>query len=677
MQNPRIGRWYLNFLFFVVVFFSAVGLPLRSQEQPVTQLDRDALLGHLSSVITWYRDVTTKVQPTGLPSDAIYQDNAQTLAAQVVRLSFQSARAEADLVPASAKAAPAKPGANKTGPGADSNAKPNAANLSPDRNPTPSPNANANSTSDANQPGSAPSRRQNLAQTLARIAAQIDDAQEKLDGVNESLATAVGQKRRDLIAQRDRLQGQLALNKAMLDAIQKMSTFVEGTADDSDDLDTAIDQLARSVPEVLGTADDKKTVAKPASQPAPSNSSGLIGQSLTLLGQIRSMHEIDQIVEETNGLRETANRLRKPLRDSLSATIQRGRELAAQSDAPATLQSQNAAKEFQTLTTRFKELSAATMPLGQELLVLDQTRANFQQWRRSILEEMKSTLRALATRVFGIALALCAVFGLSEVWRRLTFRYIHDARRRRQFLVMRRIGVGFLVGVVLLMGFVSEFNSLATFAGFVTAGIAVGLQGVLLSIAAYFFVVGRYGIRVGDRISVAGVTGDVIDIGLVRMYLMELAGTGIDLDPTGRVVVFSNSVLFQAGTPLFKQIPGTEYAWHEIVASLNPGTNYKLVQDKFSNAVNAVYEKYRAEIENKVGGIERRLEVQLKAPVPEAKLQFSDAGLEFVVRYPVDIRRASEIDDHVTRSVLDLLDKEAELKSAVAGTPKIRAAIKG
>jgi hypothetical protein len=189
-----------------------------------------------------------------------------------------------------------------------------------------------------------------------------------------------------------------------------------------------------------------------------------------LLGQIRSMHEVDQIVEETNSLRDTANQLRKPLRDRLSATIQRGRDLAAQSDTPATPQSQTTAQEFQILTTRFKELSAATMPLGQELLVIDQTRANFQQWRRSILEEMKSTLRALATRVFGIALALYAVFGLSEVWRRLTFRYIHDARRRRQFLVMRRIVVGFLVGVVLLMGFVSEFNSLATFAGFVTAG---------------------------------------------------------------------------------------------------------------------------------------------------------------------------------------------------------------
>jgi small-conductance mechanosensitive channel len=311
------------------------------------------------------------------------------------------------------------------------------------------------------------------------------------------------------------------------------------------------------------------------------------------------------------------------------------------------------------------------------MVILDQSRSNFLEWRKSIVRELQYETRSLVIRVIGIALALGAVLLLSEVWRRLTFRYVHEPRRRRQFLLMRRFVMGFLVGIVLIVGFVSEVSSLATFAGFVTAGIAVGLQAILLSIAAYFFVIGRYGIRVGDRISVAGVTGDVIDIGLVRLYLMELAGTGIDLYPTGRVVMFSNSVLFQAGTPLFKQIPGTEYAWHEVVISLTPGSNYKLVQDQISGVVDSVYEKYRSGIESQLGGIERRVEVQLKAPVPESKLQFSDAGLEFVVRYPVDLRKASEIDDHVTRAVLETLDTNADLKTAVAGPPKIRAAIKG
>jgi hypothetical protein len=61
----------------------------------------------------------------------------------------------------------------------------------------------------------------------------------------------------------------------------------------------------------------------------------------------------------------------------------------------------------------------------------------------------------------------------------------------------------------------------------------------------------------------------VFEVGLVRFYRMELAGSGIEMNPTGRVAVFSNAVLFQAGTPLYKQMPGTGYAWHELIVKLS------------------------------------------------------------------------------------------------------------
>jgi small-conductance mechanosensitive channel len=244
-------------------------------------------------------------------------------------------------------------------------------------------------------------------------------------------------------------------------------------------------------------------------------------------------------------------------------------------------------------------------------------------------------------------------------------------------MILRRIVIAFLFGIVIILGFVSEFSSLATFAGFVTAGVAVGLQTVLLSVAAYFFVIGRYGIRVGDRISIAGVTGDVIDIGLVRLYLMELSGPAVDLYPTGRIVVFSNSVLFQATTPLFKQLPGTDYTWHEVVLDLTTAGNHKAVQDKVAAAVNAIYEQYREDIERQTSSIEGRVEFQITVPGPDAKLQFGDTGLELIVRYPVGIRKTSEIDDHVTRALLEMIDKDPELKSAIVGSPKIRAVVKG
>jgi len=62
---------------------------------------------------------------------------------------------------------------------------------------------------------------------------------------------------------------------------------------------------------------------------------------------------------------------------------------------------------------------------------------------------------------------------------------------------------------------------------------------------------------------------------------------------------------------------------------------------------------------------------------PEARLQFADAGLELLVRYPVDLRRAPDTDEEMTRKVLDLFAKDQTLKSAVSGTPKIRSAIRG
>jgi hypothetical protein len=65
------------------------------------------------------------------------------------------------------------------------------------------------------------------------------------------------------------------------------------------------------------------------------------------------------------------------------------------------------------------------------------------------------------------------------------------------------------------------------------------------------------------------------------------------------------------------------------------------------------------------------------APSPEARLQFADAGLELLVRYPVEIRKAPDVDEEMTRKVLELIETDAALKAAVSGTPKIRSAVKG
>jgi small-conductance mechanosensitive channel len=622
--------------------------PPQAPQQPASQpsisplpvqLDGNAVLHHLNQVISWYRHMTTSVRDVGLPSDAIYQDNAKALGAKAVQLAFQSAKSQSALI--------------------------------------------AGQQGEAPNQGAGNTQQQRIEQLRAKITAQVDQLQKQIDELSTRIPKTAASRRTGLMSQRDVLKAQLDLQKSRLDVMQKMSSFIESSGETARGLEGDINRLAQSVPEVLGPnsgkgeTQDKIAAAKSPSKPGLANSGGLIGDAMTLYDYTTVLRQISSVIKETNYTHDVTEEVRKPLRDALRAALQQSQQSDTQSAASDPQQLQEQRQQLQEINERFKQLSNALLPLSQELIVLNNARTNLDQWRDSIVRESTYVLRSVLLRVLMILIALAAVLVFSEVWRRVTFRYVTDARRRRQFLVLRRVVIGFLVVVVLTFGFVSQFSSLATFAGFITAGIAVGLQAVLLSIAAYFFIIGRYGIRVGDRISVAGITGDVVDIGLVRMYVLELAGTGLDFYPTGRIVAFSNSVLFQTGTPLFRQIPGTEYTWHEVVVRLVPDANHKAAEEKLMAVVEDVYSKYRGEIERQHAAIERRVDIQVDMPRPEARLQFADTGLELLVRYPVEIRQAPNTDEEMTRRVLELIAKDDAVKATVSGTPKIRSAIKG
>jgi len=250
---------------------------------------------------------------------------------------------------------------------------------------------------------------------------------------------------------------------------------------------------------------------------------------------------------------------------------------------------------------------------------------------------------------------------------------VQDMRRRRQLLLFLRIVVGSTIALFVLMNLVSEFGSIATFAGFSAAGIALALQSVIVSVVAYFFLVGRWGVRVGDRITVSGVTGDVFDIGLFRLYLMEVAGSGLDLHPTGRVVVFPNAVFFQPSA-LFKQLPGIDYTWCTLSLTINPESDYALVEKRLLAVVESLYEEYREEIERQYRNAQTSINLQTAKPRPEGSLRFTASHIEFVVRYPVQIRRMAEVADRLTRELVAEIEKEPGLKLTAGTTPRIETA---
>ncbi len=642
------------------------------------------VLDHVELVMRWYRLWENADMFVVRSADELYIENGQAIARQAMKLEFQSALAEATII------------GQKSGKA---------------------------SHADAGTPNTVDAR--NIFQTLQSIEPQIQTLKNELDTVNRKILQVSAKKRPPLLAQRDTLQGQIQLALALRDNLQKLTSFMT-LAEDANgattELTGKIRGLEKAVPALqtvvapgqAGAGVKSQSAPKIVSAPAPvtnAQGAGLVGQLGQMFHLIRSLRALDQLSDATAQMQTSTLALRAPLLSELRAILREGQleiqNVTANSGAgpngaqpaqlsgshsqqpaqaatgiPAPLQAggQQSPRSMQLLVQRFKLLSDATMPLSQQLILIDQSQANLTQLQNSMEREYTAIMRSVLLRVAMIFLSLGLIWLFSELWRRASFRYIRDARRRHQFLVLRRVVTGFCMGIVIILGFVSEFSSLATYAGLITAGVAVALQTVILSVAAYFFLVGRYGVRVGDRITVVysgaiGVSGEVLDIGLVRFYMLEMTGSGIDMQPTGRICVFPNSVLFQT-TPLFKQIPGTEYTWRELALPLHSECDVQLAEKDLLAAVDAIYAEYRPLLEKQHHSVEHLLDVHMDVPKPYTRVRFSATGLEAVVRYPIPLRQAAQMDDRMVIEMTEILRKNPTIRLAVGGVPELRSAIK-
>jgi small-conductance mechanosensitive channel len=237
------------------------------------------------------------------------------------------------------------------------------------------------------------------------------------------------------------------------------------------------------------------------------------------------------------------------------------------------------------------------------------------------------------------------------------YRYVLETRRRSRLLLLQKIVLWALVVTIVASTLTTELGSLATFAGLITAGLAVAMQSVLVSIVGYFFLIGKYGIRVRDRVQIGAVTGEVIEMGLVRLHLMELSGDG-QMAPTGRVVAFANSIIFQASGGLFKQIPGVNLAWHEVTFSLPTQADYAALKDRMVEAVTRVIADYRDDIVRQTREIQRAASSSESGdPLPSVQLRFTASSVDATVRYPVQLSNAAEIDERVSRELLNVISQ--------------------
>jgi len=268
---------------------------------------------------------------------------------------------------------------------------------------------------------------------------------------------------------------------------------------------------------------------------------------------------------------------------------------------------------------------------------------------------------------------------LAFLLRRAASRKIKDLDQ--QYFARKLIGritVGVLVvyfGFVLLAG--ARAGNIATIVGLLGAGLAVALQDIISSFAAWFFIIGPSGFDVGDRIRIGDIKGDVVDVGILRSVVLAVRDVGeVEGQATGALRVFPNNMVFKL--PLENFTVGNEYVWHEIDFTITYESNWRKAETIVLSAADVIDpDTIASEARDKMQDMRRDFQVRVGELTPIVYVKSADSGVVLTLRYLCDIRKVRGASDQITREVMSRFSETPDVAFAyptmrVVPTPVVK-----
>ena len=259
------------------------------------------------------------------------------------------------------------------------------------------------------------------------------------------------------------------------------------------------------------------------------------------------------------------------------------------------------------------------------------------QWDALLAGQERTLLHDCLSRVAIVLAALLALLFANRWLERLLGRAPID---RRQLGTLRSVvGVALqILGVVLIvLVVVGVPGQLGTMVGLAGAGLTVALKDFIVSFVGWFVLMGKNGIRLGDWVEINGVSGEVVQLGMLRTVLLETGNWTDAGHPTGRRVTFTNS--FATAGHYFNFSTSGQWLWDELVVTVPFDRDPNAVADALQKEVIAATAESTRQAEQEWRRTARGQSGAAFSAQPGIAVRPATGGVEIALRY---VTRASE-----------------------------------
>ena len=263
----------------------------------------------------------------------------------------------------------------------------------------------------------------------------------------------------------------------------------------------------------------------------------------------------------------------------------------------------------------------------------------------------------------GILIVLAV--GLSAAAGRLVSRRFEDSHSRYYSRKLLRYVIGILTVLSLAVVWKAFAGRAAVVLGLAAAGLTFAMQEVVGAVAGWFNILSGRIFRVGDRIQMGGVRGDVIDITPLRTKILEMGAPGEDQSwvkgrqYTGRIVCVSNKSTFTE--PVFNYSAMFDFIWEELTVPISHSSDWTVAEQIL---------REEAEKTSRSEGAEMAMRhMSRNYPIPRAEVEprvfvrATDDWMELSARFVIPVRTARSVKDELTRNVIHRL-REAGIEVA-------------
>lgn len=246
----------------------------------------------------------------------------------------------------------------------------------------------------------------------------------------------------------------------------------------------------------------------------------------------------------------------------------------------------------------------------------------------------------LASKYRGILLSIIIVISLLIV-RRIFTKIIKAYISRKefkeenitQFMMTWKYIWTAIITIMGIIGLSGSMKAVGISAGFMGMVLGWSLQAPVTGIAAWLMIILKRPFKIGDRVIIAGIIGDVMDVTMTHIILNQVGGTVGGEERSGRAVLIPNAIMFSQ--VIMNYTLQQDYILDEVPVRITFESDWEEAERILVEAA----KKVTSNVIEKTGD------------QPFIRAELFDAGVLMRLRYKVEPPNRQEISTYIVREI--------------------------